>query len=157
METLSLFILLCFILITYLWYKNTKFYWKVQKISKSLGADAVDDLYKMLDGKKVKDKDKLKNDLFDLLYSDKELKKIIEKYNISREELDKEYLDLSANGAGQWFNGFYVVSNAFCFEETLDYLIRSKDSESMSQRVTTLINFFENYKYFNSKANIISS
>ena len=58
METLSLFILLCFILITYLWYKNTKFYWKVQKISKSLGADAVDDLYKMLDGKKAKDKEK---------------------------------------------------------------------------------------------------
>jgi hypothetical protein len=156
METLSLFILLCFILITYLWYKNTKFYWKVQKISKSLGADAVDDLYKMLDGKKAKDKEKLRNDLFDLLYSDKELKKIIEKYNISREELDKEYSDLLNNGAGQWFNGFYVVSNAFCFEETLDYLIRSKDSESMGQRVETLIKFFENYKYFNAKTNIIN-
>jgi len=156
METLSLFILLCFILITYLWYKNTKFYWKVQKISKSLGADAVDDLYKMLDVKKVKDKEKLRNDLFDLLYSDKELKKIIEKYNISREELDKEYSDLLNNGAGQWFNGFYVVSNAFCFEETLDYLIRSKDSESMGQRVETLIKFFENYKYFNAKTNIIN-
>ena len=156
METLSLFILLCFILITYLWYKNTKFYWKVQKISKSLGADAVDDLYKMLDGKKAKDKEKLRNDLFDLLYSDKELKKIIEKYNISREELDKEYSDLLNNGAGQWFNGFYVVSNAFCFEETLDYLIRSKDSESMGQRVGTLIKFFENYKYFNAKTNIIN-
>ena len=155
METLFFFIFLCFIFIIYLWYKSTKFYWKVQKISKSLGASAVDDLYKMLDGKKTNDEDKLKNDLFDLIYSNKELKKIIEKYNNSREELEQEYIDLEVNGAGQWTNGYYVVSNAFCFEETLDYLIRSKDTESMYERVHTLLKFFENYKYFNSKANII--
>ena len=156
METFLFFIFLCFIFIFYLWYKSTKFYWKVQKISKSLGTDAVDDLFKMLDGKKTNDKDKLKEDLFDLVYSNKELKKIIEKYNISRKELKNEYYVLLCNGAGQWINGYYVVSNSFCFEETLDYLIRSKDSESMAKRISTLIKFFENYKYFNPKANIIN-
>jgi len=99
METFLFFIFLCFIFIFFLWYKSTKFYWKVQKISKSLGTDAVDDLFKMLDGRKTNDKDKLKEDLFDLIYSNKELKKIIEKYNISRKELKNEYYDLLGNGA----------------------------------------------------------
>ena len=71
---------------------------------------------------------KAEEQLLDLCENDKQLSKIIEKYNSNRNELRKIYQDLIANGAGQWAAGHFCAASALAFVSTLEFLLQNKKS-----------------------------
>ena len=71
---------------------------------------------------------KAEEELLDLCENDKQLSKIIEKYNSNRNQLKKIYNDLLVNGAGQWAGGHFCAASALVFVPTLEYVLQNKKS-----------------------------
>ena len=105
--------------------------------AKSQGLSESDLMYAMLDKPK-----KAEEQLLDLCENDKQLSKIIEKYNSNRNELRKIYHDLKVSGAGQWVGGHYCPASALAFVPTLEFVLQNK--KSIGARVGYIIvDFFE--------------
>ena len=71
---------------------------------------------------------KAEEELLDLCENDKQLSKIIEKYNSNRNQLKKIYNNLLVNGAGQWAGGHFCAASALAFVPTLEYVLQNKKS-----------------------------
>jgi hypothetical protein len=110
----------------------------LRRISKELGSSLTyheaqnqglsgSDLMHAMLGSGEKQK-KAEEELLDLCENDKQLSKIIEKYNSNRNQLKKIYNDLLVNGAGQWAGGHFCAASALVFVPTLEYVLQNKKS-----------------------------
>jgi hypothetical protein len=127
---------------------------KLSKISKILGKLSFQDsLGQGLDGydlmksmrENSNDKDKAREELFDLCENDKQLSVVISNYKTNRKELDEIYTALELNGAGQWARGHYCAASAFAFVSTLEYILEHKDNIGM-QEAFVIVDYFERGK-----------
>lgn len=119
----------------------------IKRFSDILGRNTdgidVDDFIRTLNN--YGDYKEVQDEFYETCLNQDNLKKIFEKYNFSKTDLEAEYILLSANGASCWAGGHYVLVNAFLNENTLDYILRTwKENLSISQRVFTIIQYFKN-------------
>jgi hypothetical protein len=62
-------------------------------------------------------------DLLDLILGDPTLFSLLQRYDASREDLQKFYHALLAAGAGQWVRGHWVPASALCYGFTLEFVL----------------------------------
>jgi len=90
--------------------------------------------------------DKL-NELFALAKKDKTVNKVLKKYQIDREKFDDLY-GLLIKGRGQaYINGHWVPASSLVYAQTLEFLIKNKDSDDIRGIVHRLVDYFENDEY----------
>lgn len=87
-----------------------------------------------------------KYELFNLIESDNNLKKIMMKYSANRETLNHVYRSLDLCGAGRWARNHWVPASSLAFIPTLDFVLRHSDSSSTDVWMEVghrLITYFE--------------
>jgi hypothetical protein len=82
------------------------------------------------------------------LYS--KTKKLMNNYNISRDDLEKFYWNLLKLGAGQWVGDFYVAGAAIIYPTTLYYIIKNQNNIN-EELAYNLIIYFEQREEQNEK------
>ena len=128
---------------------------KLSKISKVLGRGYADHELKKLvsnpsslmdylneDPDKIKkereEHDKALEELFDLIESNKDLKRIMDHHGADREKLKDLYKTLKREGICLWRRGHFVVASTLAFGQTLDYCLAAEKKgisyESISSR-----------------------
>ncbi len=82
--------------------------------------------------------------LWDLIEGDRELKPILEKYQVKREDLAVIFKNLVQCGSGQWINEQLICVSAFVHPATLDFLLRHKNEIPLSRVALRLVKYFKN-------------
>ena len=91
--------------------------------------------YKDVLGKDIHNKDVKDMNLEFLLkecVKEKGLSEIINENNINLDELKKLYYKILENGGNRHVRTHWVAASAFCYEDTLNYILSNKDNINLS-------------------------
>ena len=100
--------------------------WKLMRLMKRIGVEcSASQLAKMVVSQGLTDIELAERELFNLVFSDPDLCRIIESYNASHEDIEGYYHRLSATGAGKWVGGSYVSVAAIAIKPALIYLLEA--------------------------------
>jgi hypothetical protein len=72
------------------------------------------------------------------------IRKVMDEYNISKDDLHQFYFKLINVGAGQWRTGHWVAASALAYPETLRYLIQVRgEKRRLEETAWNLLMYFE--------------
>lgn len=83
------------------------------------------------------------NTLISYCEKQKDLKKILDKHEVTTEELKSMYSRLLMAGAGQWIDKTYIPVAAICFPSSLEYLCENKESEDFREIAFNVLSNFQ--------------
>jgi hypothetical protein len=82
--------------------------------------------------------------LIDYCVATERIRKVMEEYNISKDDLRQFYFELINVGAGQWRTGHWVAVSALAYPETLRYIMQARDNKSRFEETAwNLLMYFE--------------
>jgi hypothetical protein len=95
-------------------------------------------------GSRPNAKEKAKETLLDYCVANTEIRKVMNEFSISRDDLRELYSDLIAIGAGQWRCGHWVAASALAYPQTLRYILEGQ-AKGREKKITVLylIMYFE--------------
>ena len=109
---------------------------KIRKISAAFGKERKPSLTD-------KTSEKVVGEMHKLWETNFLLAPLAKKYQISTSELEEYFWNLNLNGAGQWVQGYYVSIAALCYPVPLEYVLKNKDSNSVSDIAFNLLEYFD--------------
>jgi hypothetical protein len=96
--------------------------------------------------KSMEDKEDALEEYWDLCEADENISSLMQKNNLSSNDLNDFYLDLVDVGAGQWVKGHFVALSALAYGEPFYYLIESEKGddfdEDFKKVATDLLRYF---------------
>ena len=89
-------------------------------------------------------KDRALEKLLRLSETDQNVRMILKRHDVSREQLKRLYSRLNASGAGQWVGKHYVSASAIYYPQSLDYLLRKLEKGSLpAEAAYRVVKYFE--------------
>lgn len=112
-------------------------YAKLQALSRRLGIREVED-FLPADSieswlERGEEREKAENELYDLVFADKECARVLSDYRADRETLQAVYSGLLKAGAGQWAGSQWIPCYALAEPWTLAFLLRKHTSIGIGQ------------------------
>lgn len=90
------------------------------------------------------DRDEALEEFLDLCINDEGVMKVMAEYNLSRDDLEKIYINLNINGLGQWIKGHQAALSTIAYYEPLLFHVESeRRGEPYMQTVSTLLAYWE--------------
>ena len=90
------------------------------------------------------DQEETIKEYLDLCVNDEGVKKVILKYNLSRNDLEKIYINLNINGLGEWIKGHQAALSTIAYYEPLLFHVESeRRGEPYMQIVSALLDYWE--------------
>ncbi|MGQ0526438.1 MAG: hypothetical protein ACT4OY_00170 [Alphaproteobacteria bacterium] len=91
------------------------------------------------------DVSKFEKEYFDLCETDKNIQAIMQKYNLSRDNLKKIYENLLNEGADQWKKGRFVALSTIAYPESLMFYLEAKNNKMSGPEIAyTLLQYGDN-------------
>ena len=127
------------------WKKSSK----LQELQKKIAPpgrginDVVSDFRHLLEGG-TNEKERALEDFLDLCEADEGVKNVMEIEALSRTDLKQLYIQLSANGLGQWVKGHYAALSTIAYVEPLQYAVRARKRGTGLQEIAfNLLEYWE--------------
>jgi hypothetical protein len=118
----------------------------IRRISKILGTPLIpssDDIFSGEASRNIQRKESAENLLFDFIQKDKQLRQVLESYDVTREDLVGLYEALIASGGGQWIKGHFLPVSTLTNPHTLEFFIRRGDGLHYLTITVVLLKYFE--------------
>jgi len=115
--------------------------WKLRRISRALGAPLPKTIQDL--ASHARKRERALDQLLDLCESDPGRWQIMQAHNADRETLHALYLELVANGAGQWEGGHFVPVSALAYDFPFLFLLQNVGKLPASRICLLLLEYFE--------------
>jgi hypothetical protein len=90
------------------------------------------------------ERDEALKKFLDLCTNDEGVMKVMAEYNLSRDDLERIYINLNMNGLGQWIKGHQAaLSTIAYYEPLLFHVVSERRGEPYMQTVGTLLAYWE--------------
>ena len=120
---------------------------KLRKLQLELHPPNTSTIYKLkedVENGNIKDSEQKLEEFFDLCENDINVKDVMKKYGLTRENLKEIHGELRYFGLSQWINNHYASLSSIAYPETLFYIAEARQRNYDPQKIVlTLIEYWE--------------